>query len=168
MLNRRDFLRASAVIFAGLTGLVSSSEASTHFDTKPAIPFSHQYTEDLINQIRVYASSRDYYRKAIIITYEEWKDFNRYRESPESSDRNRQINGPHSVEVKALLMTKNPGITLSILTQKEVQEYNSELIMFDPLIDIPEINIKYTLHLSREEFQKKSRSNGFMVNKQAL
>lgn len=158
MPNRRDFLKASGtVLLTGLTALVTDvndAQASPHFDSKPPTPFSSPYFEDLINQSRAYELSKEHQRKIFLFTYEEWKDFNRYRESPESSTRRKQINGPHPLEVKATLMTLNPKLVFSLLTPKEKQDYELELILFDSYIDASTISIKYSLNIPREEFRK--------------
>ena len=156
MLNRRDFLTASGTaMLVGLASLVNDSSASPNYNSDSLNSFYQVDTQDLINQAREYEKTKDFLRGIYLFTYEEWNDFNRYRESSESSARNRKINGPHRVEIKALFMVQNPSLTWGILTKREIDFYQSEVNIQDPIDwqnDRILINQKYSLHLTYEEF----------------
>jgi len=153
---------SGAALLTGLALLViqpNSAIASPNFDFKPSTPLSIPFSEDLINRIRAYEYPREFYRKSmrfaresLIISYEEWADFRQYKEFLKTSRSTEPIK-PHPVEIKALLMIRNPKLVSSILTKKEIDDYELEIKMFDPYEDVTAINIKYGLNLSINEFQ---------------
>jgi len=149
---------SSAFLLSGLALLLASPEstqASSYFKYRQLSTISSgDDFKEIANQLKQEDSKRRIYRETLMFTYEEWKSFNHYRKSQDNLKDSELPDTPHVLELKASLMIRLPGLTKSLLSKKETDQFNSEIGMFDPMFDVYEIDRKYGLHLTPEEFQK--------------
>jgi hypothetical protein len=167
MLDRREFLRASG---AGLAGLVSSAYALAE-PPRPATPTTPQtpqtpqikYPQKLV--YTPYTRENAHLKKAgweaFLFTYDEWQDFQKFRDARMNEKYPSKQPRLHALEIKAHALAKITDIDFSFfMTKGEVNDYNSELSMFNRVEDPIQINQIYGLNLTPDEFV---RNQGAMI-----
>lgn len=151
MLDRKDFLRATGAVFLGLAGLVNidaSPLLNSYRNNKPVD--IKNYPGDL-RGLRV---EINYTRDTMIINYEEWKAEKESPDSPKNAKETKAlIKSKILLLSKSRLILKHPERAYGFLTEEEKELYELEIKMMNPLIDRVEINKKYNLNLSIQEFQ---------------
>ena len=152
MLNRRNFIRASGIALTGLASLVWSVDASPKFNPAVLNPFKQ---EDLQKELERAREEMKYAKESMIFSYEEWKAA---KEEPKFLMSEEEIKAFLQAQIrlrkKARLIILESDIAYSFFTKNERDDYESELKMLEPIYDKVEINQKYGLDFTTEQFQK--------------